>query len=156
MVYVERNKIMKKLYTVGLVFTPDLEQVLLMHKEKPDWQVGFLNGMGGKVEDGESVVECITRECLEETCLSIPVDDWVQFATIINDGGRSPDLAQIEFFTAIYSSQTSDAKKGDYEEVEWFSVADLPNNCMQNLYFMIPMARETLRGHNSKSITVVY
>ena len=60
-----------KLLTVGIVFDAKLEQVLLVHKQKPDWQIGKLNGMGGKVEEGESVVECMSRECLEETCIEI-------------------------------------------------------------------------------------
>ena len=84
-----------KTYTVGFVFDTKLEQVLLLHKQKPDWQVGKLNGMGGKVEAGESRVKCMARECREETCLDIPESAWTHFATIINNGRRSPDLAHI-------------------------------------------------------------
>ncbi len=145
-----------KIYTVGFVFDAELQRVLLVHKQKPEWQAGKLNGMGGKVEDGETVVECMARECKEETLLDIPTDKWTHFATIINNGGRSPDLAQIEFYAAIYTGAATDAQKGDYEEVEWIPVNDLPSNCMQNLHFMIPMARETLRGHKAESITIQY
>lgn len=144
-----------KLLTVGFVFDATLEQVLLVHKQKPDWQVGKLNGPGGKVEDGETPLQCVARECLEETCLDIPTDDWRHFATILNNGVFDGHKAQIEFYTATYPGQLSDACRGDYEEVEWFNISDLPDNCLQNLYFMIPLAREALRGHTA-TITIEY
>ena len=144
---------MKQL-TVGFVFDETLTKVLLVHKQKPDWQVGKLNGMGGKVEDNESPTECMSRECLEETCLDIAVDAWTKFATIKEEeGGR--DKA-VDFFAASFSGPLTDARKGDYEEVEWFTHNQLPDNCIQNLYFLIPMARETLRGHSAKKITIEY
>lgn len=143
-------------YTVGFVFDENMQQVLLVHKRRPEWQAGQLNGVGGRAENDETIVECMARECLEETCLNIPADRWSHFATIINTGGRSPDPAQIEFYTATYSGPITDAQKGDHEEIEWFDITTLPGNCIQNLYFMIPMARETLLGHNSKEITITY
>lgn len=41
--------------------------VALMRKNRPQWQVGKLNGIGGKIEDGETAAEAMRREFQEET-----------------------------------------------------------------------------------------
>lgn len=63
-------------YVVGFAFSPDMENVLLIRKQRPEWQCGFLNGIGGKVEPGELPLEAMTRECAEESGLRIPEKDW--------------------------------------------------------------------------------
>jgi len=44
--------------------------VILVEKSKPDWQRGRLNLPGGKVEPGETPLQCANRELLEETGIS--------------------------------------------------------------------------------------
>jgi 8-oxo-dGTP diphosphatase len=70
------------------MFNLDYDRILLMHKCKPDWQAGKLNGIGGKIEAGESPIDAMRRECYEETTVTYltwtPVidmynDDWVVF-----------------------------------------------------------------------------
>ena len=57
-------------YTVCLLFTPDLKQVLLQRKAKTDF-AGRLNGVGGKLEPGETPERCAVREIFEETGLDM-------------------------------------------------------------------------------------
>ena len=47
-------------YVVGLLFSPDRNTVVLINKTKPDWQAGKLNGVGGKIEEGESPLNAKT------------------------------------------------------------------------------------------------
>lgn len=61
----DSNKNQKK-YTVCFLFTPNLEYVLLQRKKKTDF-AGLLNGVGGKLEDGETPEQCAIREIREET-----------------------------------------------------------------------------------------
>ena len=51
------------------------DDVLLVLKDKPEWQKGKLNLPGGKVEEGETPEEAATRELKEESGYSpiIPV-----------------------------------------------------------------------------------
>lgn len=60
------------LATLGYVISPDRRQVLLVHRNKrpDDLHWGKYNGLGGKVDAGETVVECIRREVWEESGLT--------------------------------------------------------------------------------------
>jgi len=60
------------LATLGYIVSPDRQQVLLVHRNKrpDDLHFGKYNGLGGKVDAGESVAECIRREVLEESGLT--------------------------------------------------------------------------------------
>lgn len=62
-------------YSLGFAFD-DLGRVALIEKLKPAWQAGRLNGIGGKIEPGESGLEAMSREFLEETGIHILVTDW--------------------------------------------------------------------------------
>ena len=53
---------MMKLLSLGFIFDATLEQVLLVHKNRPTWQAGRINGVGGKVEDGETPEVALIRE----------------------------------------------------------------------------------------------
>ena len=62
-------------FVVGFAFTQKEEdrRVLLVKKNRPEWQRGRLNGIGGKIEMGEFPEAAMARECLEETGLTL---DW--------------------------------------------------------------------------------
>ena len=41
---------MKKKYVTGFLFNDELDRVVLIHKNRPKWQSGMYNGVGGKIE----------------------------------------------------------------------------------------------------------
>ncbi len=59
--------------TLGYVMSPDRAQVLLVHRNKrsDDLHYGKYNGLGGKVDRGESVADCMRREVGEESGLIV-------------------------------------------------------------------------------------
>lgn len=67
-------------YVVGFLFSDDLKHVALIKKARPAWQAGLLNGIGGKLEPGETSLQAMTREFYEEAGLDI--NDWRHFATL--------------------------------------------------------------------------
>src|SRR3954470_21452915 len=63
-------------YVCGFLFSPDRTRVLLIRKRRPAWQAGKLNGIGGKIEPGESPAQAMSREFREEAALDLPPDAW--------------------------------------------------------------------------------
>lgn len=57
-----------ELTTLGYVLSPDRKKVLLVHRvgRESDEQFGKFNGLGGKVERDEDIVEAMRRELREE------------------------------------------------------------------------------------------
>ena len=126
-------------YVVGFMFNPTEDAVLLIRKTHPNWQKGKLNGVGGRIEDGESAVEAMRREFAEETGIDHP--KWFQFCVL----GDARDW-QIHFFSAVGAIGL--ARPLTEEAPEIHCVAPLPTDTIPNLHWLIPMAlsmnRETI------------
>jgi 8-oxo-dGTP diphosphatase len=74
-------------YALGFIFDQARDHVLLIQKMRPAWQRGKLNGIGGKVEDGETFLQAMIRECWEETGISTDAtkphgEEWQPVATL--------------------------------------------------------------------------
>ena len=136
-------------YTLGFIFDKECKHVLLIHKQKPVWQKGKINGVGGKYEARETAEACIRREVREETRLDIPEESWVYVGTIRQEAG------DVGFFATCYQGNMADAATNDHEKIEWFYIGKLPDNAIRNLHWLIPLSLEKLRGE-FKSFSVEY
>ena len=67
-------------YVVGFAFTPDMKNVALIRKcrVRPgfEWMLGQINGLGGKIQEGELPRQAMAREFKEESGVEIPAEDW--------------------------------------------------------------------------------
>lgn len=75
-----------KQYVVGFIFDPQMEHVLLLQRAKAPYK-GLWNGIGGKIEPGESPEHAMVREYEEET--EMKADECLPFkklATITLEG----------------------------------------------------------------------
>lgn len=59
-----------KRYVVIFIFNKSKDKVLLMKRKKQPY-IGKYNGIGGKIEGSEAVIECCIRETFEETGILI-------------------------------------------------------------------------------------
>ncbi len=117
-------------YVVGFAIDIILEEVLLIKKLKPDWQKGFLNGVGGKCKDGEQAHNAITREFREE--IGMCITNWRKFCvTKARDG-------EVHFFVAKVDKV--DVGWPEDEQPVWVSYRPLPFMVIDNLNWLIPMA----------------
>ena len=117
-------------YVVGFAFDDD-ENVALIRKEKPDWQKGYLNGPGGKIEEGESSHDAMVREFEEETGLLVPV--WEPYVKL---AGEDWSCA---FFRA-FSVDLSKVRTVTDEQIMVLNARYLPPSTLTNLTWLIPLA----------------
>lgn len=62
------------MYKYTLAFLKRRDEVLLLNRNKSPW-MGAWNGVGGKIQDEETPLECIIREIEEETSIKVSKDE---------------------------------------------------------------------------------
>jgi 8-oxo-dGTP diphosphatase len=134
----------KQRYCCGFVFSYDQKQVLLMLKNKPDWQRGRYNGIGGKCEEGEPYYAAMAREQREE--ILGHVESWRQFAILDTVG------AEIAFFFG--HGHVGQMLSRESEIVQVFDVDKLPLNAIPNVRWLMPMALSMTRGEQCSNFIV--
>ncbi len=120
----------KKQYVVGFLFNDD--KVALIEKNRPEWQIGRLNGIGGHIEKGELPLEAMKREFSEEA--GDFIERWEYYCTM-----NYPE--SIVYFFRLFGDYQITTKTD--EKVGWYSVNNLPDNVIPNLNFLIPLALYT-------------
>ncbi|HSI37253.1 MAG TPA: NUDIX domain-containing protein, partial [Tepidisphaeraceae bacterium] len=71
-----------RLYVCSFAFPPARDRVLLIRKNRPAWQAGKLNGVGGKIEPGETPRQAARREFEEETGLALSEEAFGHVLTL--------------------------------------------------------------------------
>ena len=62
--------------------------VALIRKNKPEWQKGKLNGIGGSIKPGETAMTAMIREWYEGTGIDLPPNCWQPTITLTYPMGR--------------------------------------------------------------------
>jgi 8-oxo-dGTP diphosphatase len=128
-------------YCLGFMFNNNETDVLLIEKQKPVWQAGKFNGIGGKVENGESSAFAMRREFKEET--GIDTLAWRYVVTM------SGDDWQVDVFTCK-SDDAFDYQQMESEKVSLIPLDELESyNLISNLYWLIPMCLDKNDDHKS-------
>ncbi len=65
-----RGNILEQGLKYTLCFIKRGDEILMLNRNYPTW-MGSWNGVGGRMEDGESPKECILREVFEETGIKL-------------------------------------------------------------------------------------
>lgn len=128
-------------YVTGFLFSPDKKEVVLIQKNRPDWQRDRFNGVGGKIEQDETPLDAMQREFFEET--GVYIEDWQEFAVI-----NGPDY-EVSFHFAI-SGKYNQVKTKTDEKIFIHQVNSLKEiNVIDNTHWLIPMA---LYGSHDKCL----
>ena len=121
-------------YVIGFIFNLERTHVALIRKNRPKWQAGMLNAVGGKIEEDEDKFEAMIRECEEETTVHIPHENWDNFGKFLGDWG------EVECFSAEYHD-LSELHCNESENIEVHEVASLyKEKLAPNINFLVPMA----------------
>lgn len=124
-------------YVVGFAFSSGMSNVLLIRKKSPRWQKGLLNGIGGKIEKGESPLDAMRRECKEETGLILNWEHRGHMAGINDD----KEMFQCHLFYA-YSDDIFKFEQLENEILGLYSPHFLRReNIVDSLHFLIPFGK---------------
>lgn len=138
-------------YVLGFVFdVEDPDLVVLIRKDRPEWQAGLLNGVGGKVEwerSRESPYTCMVREAQEE--IGLYGVDWDLMGALIVPEGRVFLYRTSAYVYELKQMESEELQVWDYRRV---SIED----SIQNLPWLLPFARHFGREHGESYIEVRY
>lgn len=108
----------RKRWTLGFVFTSGLEHVVMLKKAR-SLHVGLWNGLGGTIENDESPLHSMIRECKEESGISTVKEDWVRVGKIVGDNGSYRSYAQTEenwdWIVHVFAYRGKDNRSGHPE-----------------------------------------
>lgn len=128
-------------YVLGFLFRDNATSVVLIRKEKPQWQAGLLNGVGGKIDAPESALTAMIREFREETGVDTNASGWEQFCEMSGE-----DFA-VYCFKAFYSDAWARVESTTSEKVGRFHPDNLTkHDCVSNLHWLIELAIDNNYG----------
>lgn len=121
-------------HCVGFAFDAQGKHIVLIRKNRPAWQRGLLNGVGGHIEENESPHAAQAREFKEETGIESYASNWKEFALLT---GTGYELHCFSLFSneIYYLADKTDEKLGVYSINELSSLSTIPN-----LQWLIPAA----------------
>ena len=129
----EKAKVNWEHMVVGFVFDEGYNHVVLIEKNRPNWQRGLLNGVGGHMEPHESFKDAMIREFHEEAGVKVP-----GFKQYINLVGKNWTVC---FFEAVIEDLSIVQSMTD-EKIIIERADSLPRSVIPNLRWLIPMAMD--------------
>lgn len=132
------------------MFSDDRRQVVLIRKKKPAWQAGKLNGVGGKINQGEGARPAMVREFEEETGILVGEADWrkvVELRAFFKEVDGVSGSCTIHFFVNFSSQDTLEqcrttaANEGDIEihYLDYLRSLDGSKQALAQLRWILPM-----------------
>lgn len=122
-------------YVAGFLFDYDRHNIVLIEKLKPVYQRWKLNGVGGKIEPGETPHQAMVREFEEEA--GVLINSWELFCKY----SWKTDYT-IYYYRHFDTSLYKKAKTIEAEEIMKINVDALSHyDRMKNLDFLIPLAK---------------
>jgi 8-oxo-dGTP diphosphatase len=125
-------------WVVGFAMNEDeADLVALVKKNRPEWQAGLWNGIGGKVEPGDLTLEAaMRREFLEET--GVMIVTWEHLVVLEWEQGR------VYFMRAFVPGSTlSSIRQTTDEQVGLFGTSHVTAGrlpVIPNLRWLVPLA----------------
>lgn len=141
-------------YVIGFMYVRDTRQVVMIRKNRPEWQAGRLNGVGGHIEPGESARAAMVREFQEETGMVTTTDDWTLFLRI-----ESNHNTHMTVFAAIVESESRCPVAATTDEIVNIVPVDRftqlwPDQIVPNMSYIVPMGWHHIT-HGALDVSVI-
>lgn len=114
---VENNS--KKTLTLCIIHQND--KVLLGMKKRGFGQARW-NGFGGKIKEGESIIDAASRELTEEA--GIKVQEFLHLGVLDFSWKNKPEILQVHIFKA--TDFTGEPEESEEMKPEWFNINEIP------------------------------
>lgn len=139
-------------YVLGFYFNETMDEVVLIEKQKPEWQKGLLNGLGGKIEVPECGEEAMQREFKEECGINVSASEWVKVAIM---SGNDWDV-QVFYYKEKNKQKFEAADSKESEIVITIQVGDITEyDIVSNLQWLIPMCVDAGLYENTRYKTMI-
>lgn len=138
-----------KRYVLGFAFNRELNRVVLIRKNRPDWMRGRLNGVGGKIEKSDyNKYRAMQREFREEC--GVDTQYWYPFALFEGSDG----FYSVDCFYSILPDFAGVKTMTD-EQVEIHEVSNLyvgRKDLMKNLPALVNLAINRIEDGDNAEI----
>ncbi len=114
--------------TLLFLIKPDTSEVLLAMKKR-GFGEGKLNGVGGKIELGESVAAAAVREAQEEISVDINPSDLTKVGEIFFSFDQKPDW-DIHCYVFLTDTWTGEPAESEEMAPSWFKYDQVPYDQM--------------------------
>ena len=125
-------------YVAGLMFNADGAELALILKNRPEWQAGYLNAIGGKIEDQETPAQAMQREFREET--GVDYAEWTPLVHLRREG------AYEVYFFSCFTDDVFKVETQEDEDIDVYPLSELfeyeSDGLIPNLKWLIPLARD--------------
>lgn len=143
-------------YVAGFMFDKELKKVALIRKNKPDWQKGKLNGVGGAIEKFDKTAShAMIREFEEETSVITTLINWRQFLVMKGKNDDNKEF-RVDFF--VSTGDLSLLKSPTDEKIEIIDLAEihcLREDVVENLTWLVSLGLDFIKDKRP-SFTEVY
>jgi 8-oxo-dGTP diphosphatase len=124
---------------IGVALIRDGQLLLVRQNNRPFWVLP-----GGTLEPGEGMAECAAREVLEETGLSVSVDQLLYVADFIQGHGRQ--TVDIVFLAHYISGSPEMETTQNINEMAFFGIDDVRELVKAGQAEPRPMFEQLLRA----------
>jgi len=135
-----------KKYVLGFYFRHQgsaKTEVLLVLKNRPPWQNGRVNGIGGHIEPGETPEGAMEREFREETGLDFTaIKEWRLFAILRSKGDTEDEDGLVYAFRIDidYGPAPEGLVNDVGESIGFYDLEYLPPNVLSNIRWLLEMS----------------
>lgn len=113
-----------------LIFNKNEEIFLMKRSKNSKNEVGYWNKVGGAVEYGETVVDMLKRETMEEVGIKIDIWGYLPHSDhIIKKDGQH--WIGFNYLANVKSGEAKNMEPEKFDDVRWFSLDKLPRKLSQ-------------------------
>lgn len=133
-------------WVVGFLFDLEVYTVVLIRKNRPEWQAGRLNGVGGKIEPKDrqseaAILTAMEREFLEETGLLVLSADWHHYASLSWEQGVVHFLRSFAAHSVLRCCRSVTDEQIEFHRIhELLEPGPLRAGVTPNLLWLVPLA----------------